>query len=347
MVEPHIFETGPADDALWDRVVSQCDYATFFHSREWAEIWSAYTDRALRPAALEINFSDGRRALFPRAAARRLNGVLTRYHSSPDWTFGGWLSLDRLSCAHHRAMWRLASRLDLKIRRNPFDPLLEVSDVRGIQIAHDFTQVLDLRSISMDAQGWTCAELPHKARGQMRSSIRKARAAGVSVREAKDIDAWRRYFALYERSQERWESVLGEPHRFDLFRILCERRSPNIKLWLAELDGEAVCGAVLFYNNKHAVYWHGASHGDYAALSPGNLLQAHLIGDAFARGFTWYDFNPSGGLAGVERFKASFGATRLPAEIVTCRNRRRRAVDAVRSRMAARQSSAPPGPEAP
>ena len=115
-----------------------------------------------------------------------------------------------------------------------------------------------------------------------------------------------------------------------MFEIIYERHSPQIKLWLAHIDGKAVSGAICFYNNKHVVYWHGASLSDHAALRPANLLQAQLIEDAYRNGFWWYDFNPSGGLEGVEKFKTSFGARKLPAEMITCRNLQRRMIDFAR-----------------
>jgi lipid II:glycine glycyltransferase (peptidoglycan interpeptide bridge formation enzyme) len=194
----------------------------------------------------------------------------------------------------------------------------------------DHTHVIDLRTIGIGDSGWTCSELPHKARGQMRSSLRKARDAGVTVAEETSLDHWREYFALYESSQSRWGRTLGQPHAWRLFQILHGQRSPNIKLWLARMGESAVAGAICFYNNKHVVYWHGASSGLHAQFRPVNLLLAHLIGDAHRRGFWWFDFNPSGGLEGVEKFKESFGAKMLVADMLICKNLPRRLLDTVK-----------------
>ena len=55
----------PATAAEWDAVWTRCPYATYFHSREWAEVWSRYSRGKLAPAPLHVDFSDGERALLP------------------------------------------------------------------------------------------------------------------------------------------------------------------------------------------------------------------------------------------------------------------------------------------
>jgi hypothetical protein len=42
----------------------------------------------------------------------------------------------------------------------------------------------------------------------------------------------------------------------------------------------------------------------------------HVIQDACAHGYRWFDFNPSAGLAGVRTFKESFDARPLLAPLV-------------------------------
>jgi lipid II:glycine glycyltransferase (peptidoglycan interpeptide bridge formation enzyme) len=68
----------------------------------------------------------------------------------------------------------------------------------------------------------------------------------------------------------------------------------------------------VFYWGGHAVYWHGAAHEDALQLRPTHVLHAAIIKDACARGYRYYDFNPSGGLEGVARFKAGFGTELVP-----------------------------------
>jgi lipid II:glycine glycyltransferase (peptidoglycan interpeptide bridge formation enzyme) len=104
-------------------------------------------------------------------------------------------------------------------------------------------------------------------------------------------------------------------------------RSPRIKLWLARVNGRVAAGALCFSHARHAVYWHGASRAESQRSRAANLLHAHIVEDACARGLWWYDFNPSTGLAGVEAFKKSFGAVRRDCSTVVNQNVRRRALE--------------------
>jgi lipid II:glycine glycyltransferase (peptidoglycan interpeptide bridge formation enzyme) len=114
------------------------------------------------------------------------------------------------------------------------------------------------------------------------------------------------------------------------FRRLYENRSGHEILWLAFKDEEPLCGALCFYWNRHAVYWHGASSARYFHLKPNNLLFWEIILDAMRKGHAVFDFNPSGGYAGVESFKERFGAERLPAPVITVRSPLRRMISGLR-----------------
>jgi len=91
---------------------------------------------------------------------------------------------------------------------------------------------------------------------------------------------------------------------------------------VAELEGEVVAGALCFYARRHAVYWHGAALKRARAARPMNLLIDNLLidevlRDACARDeLRWFDFNPSGPLAGVRAFKQHFGARSIACPTV-------------------------------
>jgi hypothetical protein len=45
-----------ASSEQWKSVWLACEYATFFHSLEWAEVWESYSRGSIRPAAKLIAF---------------------------------------------------------------------------------------------------------------------------------------------------------------------------------------------------------------------------------------------------------------------------------------------------
>jgi GNAT acetyltransferase-like protein len=300
-------------DSEWAAVWRDCDYATYFHSPEWAQLWSAYSARRIRPTPKLVTFSDGRRALIPLSYESRLGGLLSRYVSSAEGTFGGWLSRDALNIEHglllldwltkkqgHNLVWRM----------NPYDELsFQAGRIREIECRADETHVLDLR-VGLDA-------LFKRFKSRYRSDIRKAQDKGdFTIAAAATLDDWRAYHRIYQDSQERWglDQKLG--YSWPLFEALFALQSPHVKLWLARTGGEVVSGNICFYAKRHVVYWHGSTLKDHLASNVAKLVMFEAIKDAVNAGRSWFDFNPSAGLPGVKFFKEGFNAQPMPAPLV-------------------------------
>jgi len=93
---------------------------------------------------------------------------------------------------------------------------------------------------------------------------------------------------------------------------MSRRAAGRATLWIAEHEGRIIAGALVFYWNAIAVYWHGASLQDSFACYPNNLLHMAIMEDAAQGGYRYYDFGASGAQQGVVKFKESFGAEQLP-----------------------------------
>lgn len=304
--------TRPATDAEWDAIWADCEYATYFHSREWADIWHVYSRGKIFPNPQHITFSDGKECLLPISSEKRLLGLLTIGLSSPVGTFGGWLSKDYLLSEHASLMMDYITShfRGLRWRMNPYDPNMPLTT--GRPLVDDDTYVLDLtRGFDAVSGEWS------RDRNSLARKIRKASGAGISVRCADSMDDWRSYYQAYEESLERWGDRASSFYRWDLFENMFQRHSEHINLWVAVLNGNIVCGALCFYANKHVVYWHGSARQEYFVLRPVNLLMSEIIRNSCERGYSWFDFNPSGGHEGVTSFKKSFGAKPLPCPTVT------------------------------
>ena len=149
-----------------------------------------------------------------------------------------------------------------------------------------------------------------------RSAVKQAIRSGVSVRIASSIEDWLSYYQVYETSVNRWGNrLLGDKYSWELFHEIFLRDSPNIELWLSIYQDKVISGALCFHSKKHFVYWHGASMETYFNLRPVNLLLYEVIKNACEKKYTWFDFNPSGGLEGVKAFKERFGAQALTCPI--------------------------------
>lgn len=306
-----IADVRPASEAEWDGLWHACEYATFFHSRTWAEVWSAYSDGRLRPEPVMVHFSDGRRALLPLSCRRSLHGLVKRYVSSPARTYGGWISTDDLDARHARLLLgTMKGFKDLVWRVNPYDPLqMPAGGVTRV----DDTDVLPLEpDFSILRKAWSKGSAAPRLR-----QVKQALKFGVTVRLAQGIDDWNAYYEVYLDSLRRWGDTATSRYRKPLFDQLHGADSPHVKLWLACHDNEVIAGALCCYSRQQVSYWHGAALERALHMRPAVLLMHECIRHACENGFRWFDFNPSGGHEGVKAFKRSFGTTELPCPVVT------------------------------
>jgi Acetyltransferase (GNAT) domain len=325
---PVILGGKPATRAEWDAVVDASPCATFFHTREWAEIWQHYSDGALVPAARMVKFDDGVVALLPAVEKSmfdlqhvgRLSPALRTVISSCGSTFGGWISAGPLTAEHHLALWEHTRRLNVDLTENPYDPAMADAGLPWTE--EGFTQVLDL------APGYDAVRRSW-SRGHI-SAVNKATRAGLGVVRASTIAQWRDYVRVYGLSMERW----GTPafvYTGDLFERLALSESGKVRLWVVELEGRVIAGVICLYQGSTVMYWHGAFDIAHQHLRAAPLLHAEIMRQAIDEGYRWYDFNPSGGDEGVLTFKSRFGTERRPVRRLVSDARFKRALHRARS----------------
>lgn len=293
----------------WDYICSGCSYTTYFHTREWAEIWKKYTRGRMRPDPKLVTFSDGCKALLPLSSSFSCRRLCKCYYSSPAGTYGGWLSLDDLTGEHAQVLadYMCSEFKCLTWRLNPFDDL--TSSIRVNNLAHDVTHVIDLSSgLEGVNELFTKKKIMRK--------IRKAKKKGLYIKKASTLEEWKDYYKVYEASLKRWGEKATSFYKWRLFKNMFALKSPYIELWLVMLDDKVVNGTLFFYTRHHAVSWHGAGLKSYFKLYPVNLLYYEVLTDACKRGYKLFDLNPSGGHEGVKKFKNSHGAVEIPAGIV-------------------------------
>jgi CelD/BcsL family acetyltransferase involved in cellulose biosynthesis len=307
----------PADRAEWQAACERSPHATYFHSPRWADLFTRGGGGRSEPAALSVAFDDGARAVIPLVRMRRLGGLVTPHLCTAGSNYGGWISGDTLRGEHAGLLaGHILSMRDVTWRENPFDPLQAALEWRGARVEQ--TQIIDLtRGIDTLYQETTHA---HK------KALKKASREGVTVREGAGEKDWRAYFDVYLAALEQW-SRMGPEKRtrarygWDLFRLLMNEPSPHEKLWIALRDGCVVAGIVCFYwGGRHMVTWHAAALAEYNQYRPNNALYWEIVCDAERRGFSWFDFNPSGGYEGVVSFKDNFGGEKRRSRVVDRRS---------------------------
>lgn len=310
MSEPQIVALTAATSAQWHEVATRCPTTTFFHTETWATLWCAYRGRGLTQHALYVRFDDGIETLLPGTRQRLLGGLVERYASSAGAEYGDWLCNTLLDPAHQQALSAVLAPYNITLRQNPFETRHAAYPVAWT--SSDFTQAINLEpGFETILQHWSDTH---------RRSVRKAERSGLTVRVASTHRDWQDYFELYQHSKQRWGQTTQSVHSWKLFELLQALPDQTVCLWMVHHQGKPIAGAICFYHQRHAVYWHGAADASYFEHRPMHRLFHHVIQDSCARQLRWFDFGPSGGLAGVVAFKDGFGVQRLPANLLRQRS---------------------------
>ena len=294
------------DVPFWEELARANPACTFYHTPLWHDIViKAYKDYSIGTRG--FIFDNGGRAAFPFIQTKKGRPLLgkSRLKSSVFGGYGGIIADTSVGAAQQQEVYDflVKQRASISIDTNPFSKTA-VKLPEGFICKEDFTQALTL---TKDEQA-----LYQKLNRGGKSNHNQAKKHGITVRLARTDADVHAYYALYRDTLRRWGDGALFEYPESLFFTIFAHAGNAIKIWLAEKEGVIVAGVIIFYWNRIATYWHGASHQDYFQCYPNNMLHMEIIRDAAAAGFHFYDFGPSGGQEGVVRFKKSFGAQELP-----------------------------------
>ncbi|MDX6498804.1 MAG: hypothetical protein QOG23_2064 [Blastocatellia bacterium] len=293
---------------VWNQVCRTSRTATFFHTKVWADVLKTSFPRwSSRPIALE--YSDGNSVVLPLMRRHGFGSVEYYCESMLPGVYGGPVFMHAATEKHWSALWDAVNEFsNIVVLGNPFLPAFgfPVSTHHTIS-----THVLDLKP--------GINRILKDFRKGHRADLKVARKRGVEIRIASSSQEVDSYFDVYQNTLARWGKKASGFYPRTLFHnlFLSPEYGRSVKLWLALHENKVIAGGWLFYHNEHAVYWHGAMHSDYMSSHPVHLLVTEAIEDSYKEGFRWFDFNPSGGLEGVEHFKRGFGA--IPLEFSSYR----------------------------
>jgi hypothetical protein len=285
----------------WSELCAQSREATPFHTPHWARAVSAAFPQ-LRTATRVYQFADGARLVMPMQESGPPGGLCRRVSVEPG-VYGGPIG----DCIVTDA--RLNSLAAYLAPRSPGGCAVvgnqfaawRIAAASGFKPTPLITHILRLEG-GIEGVG------RQTTKGH-RCNVKQAARLGVTVVPAVGPDDVAAYYAVYQDSVRRWgERARGNPYPERLFHALLAGGDSFARLWLARVSGEVVSGALVLSWGEGAVYWHGATLERAFAWRPSHAVVMTAIEDAVSRGCRWFDFNPSGGLEGVIRFKEGFGA---------------------------------------
>ena len=169
-----------------------------------------------------------------------------------------------------------------------------------------------VRSILLDVT--PCEEtLLARMKEKWRYNVRLAGRKGVTVRVAATEDDVRAWYRLLQMTGERDAfGIHTLDYYLSVWRIFAPRQ--QVRLLLAEYDGQVLAGIFVGLFAREAIYLYGASGNEQRNLMPNYLLQWEAIRWAKAQGASRYDFwgipatdDEREAMAGVYRFKSGWG----------------------------------------
>jgi lipid II:glycine glycyltransferase (peptidoglycan interpeptide bridge formation enzyme) len=165
-------------------------------------------------------------------------------------------------------------------------------------------------------EGEILARMNPKWRYNIRLALRK----GVAVRQAGE-EGLPVFYSLFQETARRDGIAI---HSLDYYRTLfahgrdypagAGRRGPELRLYLASHDGEALAAIITLFRGAEGIYLYGASSDRKRNLMASYALQWQAMTDARASGCRTYDLfgippsaDPKHPMAGLYRFKTGFG----------------------------------------
>lgn len=312
-VDGQVLAVSPASSEAWRDIFVRDQLATAFQSAQWMAATTA--DGHYRDASRLYLTSSGA-ILLPLAETSRAGLRLSVASMPHGLGAGGPVSEAPLTPSIVRCMAEDLMKLPhLRVAVRP-NALQADIWAAAMPLAWKHikrrTHILDLR---LGYDTWWTETLGQRKR----SKIRKALRDGVVVEHGNSPDFVRRYYDLYMQWTENRARRKGLPvavakrlaaWREPLwkFQATAKMLGDALGIYIACHEGRDAAGAVFLASGRGAVYWRGAS--DTRILLPCNdLLHSEMIHRACLLGCSHYHMGESGGVASLEQFKESLGAT--------------------------------------
>jgi len=160
----------------------------------------------------------------------------------------------------------------------------------------------------IDLEGRTFDDYASGLEKRTRADLRRAQRGGVEIRE--DPAALAAVHALYLEQARSWKG--HRPYPLAFLRALVDHPSRLARLFVGRQEGEVTCGILVLSAGREAfIWWSGASPAARKSAAFPYLI-VEIVRACSAAGATRVSLGSSSGMAPVEHFKKSLGATARP-----------------------------------
>ncbi|HOI57113.1 MULTISPECIES: GNAT family N-acetyltransferase [unclassified Methanoculleus] len=296
--------TDSVSPGTWRSFLDGRENVYFFHTPEWAKIMKeAFNYRV----ATRLYHTPEGDILIPMMESRRFG--FSFYQAVPHG-YGGIFSSsdasDRLLLSVIASMAG-GRHLSLDIALPPGATLQAdgLPRIRKTLSQWNYTHIVRLRGPG--------GAVEEKYNRHVRRDIRVAERNHVETVQKDSLMQFRQYYALYERRAREWGHRIP-PYSLDFYDLLHRYGRPYVQVRLAEMHGAVIGGLVTFEYMDTMFTWSNAAPEASRSFRPIHLLLHDALQSAQEKGYSLVNLGGSGNLQGVQKFKESFGATRVDLE---------------------------------
>lgn len=322
-------------EAEWDKLLDRTDVASPFLTPGWQLAWLNTYGAAHRPFVLVARQAGELVGLWPLTLGRRgpFRVLEPLGAGRSDWLDVPVLSdrrkavlsafLDYL--VEHRSAWDLIEHRDV-LADSPSIPVLEaLCSERSIRLRRQPRTVAPYLAI---AGSWE--QFLHSKRAKFRSNLKYYRR--LAERNGQHLNIHRLRWgdgddtvddlvAIELRSWKAREGNLkiSTPMGREFYRRFCRYFAGRgwLEIWRADIDSAPIAFLVNIIHGGKCYHYNTCYEETYAHISPGLLLHAEAIGEAFERKLNEYDF-----LSGDEPYKVRWCADRRSIDHLSFFHRR-------------------------
>jgi len=297
------------DCELWEEIIRSSTHTTIFHRWDWLKIMEKYSTKKIMGKRYKVKLYplvvfDGETPIgvFPIFFYKGLVKFVCSPPSAVEDLYLGPViaNYDELKQSKRESrLFSLVKEVDsfISSELNPNFTLFNTSpnlvDSRpfkwlGYDVEPRHTYILKLTNMEEVWRGF------HKS---LRRGIEKARKDGLVVKEGSEDDLKHIYDLLRERNR------IHAPKKFVL--EVFKKFYPNIRVFIAEKNGEKLSGIVNVCHNKKVSFWIGSPKFSYKGINPNEFVFYESIKWALENGFTYYEIMGADDLSLFE-FKRKF-----------------------------------------
>jgi hypothetical protein len=296
----------PASDPRWDAYVREHPHATPYHLAAWARVLAAAY--RFKPAHLALESRQGEiRGVLPIVWG---NGMISgpRLNSLPGLQWGGPLAATvedetrLVAAACQRVEEGDARRLGMQSTRSGYERA-----VPGLTWSEGMPSWrVEMPSCFEDFR----KQLKGHSKNAFRS-LKKADAAGVSVREVTSEADLKRFYRLYLKTMRRHRSI---PRAYKQFVLAWRLLEPAgvMKLLVAEQDGRMLAGGVFNFFGDTVDLMYNASDPRRLDRRPNHAIYADAMRRAIEGDYRYVDFGGSRDGTSLASFKQQWCTEAVP-----------------------------------